>query len=185
MITATGIKRILYAETSVVTTDLTGAALKTIIAAAVTEKHEILNVHGETWTLEEAEASITNYKNQLTGQNYRSDTVPGDIKANFTIGQYDYQTKADLMGGDVILKNETAVGWKRASGIVEKKKCLIFLTKDDQWCVFPNGYLTAREANTDKAIGLAVSATAMEHTAAGVRSEYWFENSEVNPSADN
>ncbi len=183
MITAVGIKRILYAANDVVTANLTGAALKSIIDAAVTAKHEISNVHGETWSLEEAEASVTSYKNQLTGQNYRQDTVMGDIKATFTVGQYDYQTKADLMGGEIIEsgegENKKIVGWKRASGVIDQKKCLVFQTNDDQWCVFPNAAISAREANTDKAIGLTVSAMALEPTMAGVSPEYWFDDAEV------
>ncbi|MBP1615800.1 MAG: hypothetical protein H6Q13_3248 [Bacteroidetes bacterium] len=179
MITAAGIKRILYAETSVIAADLTGTALKAIIDAAATAKHEISNVHGDTWSLEESEPSTTRYKNALTGQNYRQDTEMGDIQASFTIGQYDYQTKADLMGGDVIKNGDKVVGWKRASGIVETYKCLIFQTKDNQWCVFPKGAVTTREANTDKAIGLALSGVALEPGVDGVRSEYWFDDSEV------
>lgn len=177
---AAGISRVLYADPTLVTGDLTGAQLKTIIDAAVAAGHEVENIHGETWNLEESEPSVTRYKNQLTGQNYRQDTVMGDIQASFTIGKYDYQTKANLMGGEVIKKGEEVVGWKRATGIVENYKCLICKTDDDQYCVFPKAAIVTRETNADKAIGLAVAGTAMEPDAEGARSEYWFDGSEVN-----
>lgn len=182
MISAVGIKKILYAATSAVTADLTGALLKAIIATAT----EVSNVHGETWAIEESEASRTPYKNQLTGKVYRENIEMGDVKINFTIGAYDYQTKADLMGGEVIkgtgeAGKEPVVGWKRAEGKVSLHKCLIGLTEDDQWVVFPKASVTTRESNTDKAIGLAVSATQLEPGIKGVSSEYWFDDSEVTP----
>ena len=176
---AAGISRVIYAETNLVTGGLTGAALKTIIDAAVAAGHEVENIHGETWNLEESEPSVTRYKNQLTGQNYRQDTVMGDIQASFTIGKYDYQTKANLMGGEVIKNGENTIGWKRAAGVTEIYKCLICKTDDDQWCVFPKAAIVTRETNADKAIGLAVAGTAMEPDVEGVHSEYWFDGSEV------
>ncbi len=178
MISAVGIKRLLYADTSVVTADLTGAILKKIIASAI----EISNVHGDTWAIEEAEASRTPYKNQLSGKTYREDVQMGDVKINFTIGEYDYKTKADLMGGEVIKSLAKDVGWKRAEGKVNLHKCLIAMTEDGQWVVFPKASISTREANTDKAIALAVSATQLEPGIAGVSSEYWFDDSEVTPA---
>lgn len=177
MISAVGIKRLLYADPSAVTADLTGNMLNTILNAASTK--EISNVHGETWAIEEAEASKTPYKNQLTDKIYRESISMGDVKINFTIGAYDYQTKADLMGGEVLINGGKPTGWKRASGKVQLHKCIIGLTEDNQWVVFPKASLSTRESNTDKAIGLAVSATQLEPEVAGVYSEYWFDNSEV------
>lgn len=170
MITAVGIKRILYADTDVVKKDLIGADLKTIIETAT----EVTNVHGDTWSFEEADPSVTKHKNALTGGTYRMDKEMGDVAMNFTIGQYDYKTKADLMGGDA-----TGTSWKRARGVVNITKCLIAKTEDDQWVVFPKGTVIAREASQDKAIGLAVSGTAMEPENPSIRSEYWFDDSEV------
>ena len=76
-ISAVGIKKIFYADISVISNDLTAAIASTIIKAAKTAKNEVLNVHGETWNIEESEASVTPYKNQLTGQAYRYDTTQG------------------------------------------------------------------------------------------------------------
>ena len=184
-ISAVGIKRILYADTSVVTKDITADVAKTLIKAAITSKTEVKNVHGETWSIEESEASVTPYKNQLTGQAYRYDTTPGELTPTFSIGQYDYLTKAALMGGEIVKKGgsgtdkDTPVGWKRAIDKVVIHKTLFCLTEDDVWFIFPNCQIVTREANTDKAIALAVKSLVQTPTIDGVSSEYNFDEAEV------
>lgn len=168
MIIAEGIKKLYYVESSEIKADLTIETVKTLIESA----KEITNVHQDTWSIEEAEATRTPIKNELTGGTYRENVELGDVAMNFTIGQYDFKTKADLMGGD-----GDATNWKRAAGIPNIKKGLIAITKDDVYVVFPKASVSAREADTDKAIGLAVVATALEHDVKEVRSEYWFTES--------
>ena len=104
----------------------------------------------------------------------------GDVTVNFTIGEYDYPTKKDLMGGDVI---NTDKGWKRARGKVNIEKLLVALTDDDQYCVIPRADIGAREATTDKAVGIPVSAVELEPQNAEVAPEYWFDSSEVKAGA--
>jgi len=142
---------------------------------------EILNVHQGTWTLEESEASQTFYKNQLTGSVYRASAKEmGEVSMSFTIGRYDYTTKAALLGGSVVTDGDSnAIGWQRARGIVEMHKCMIALTEDKQIVVFPYANFNTHEANTDGAIGLAVKATAMEPDSDEVASEYWYDASAV------
>lgn len=176
-ISAVNIKRIWYGETSIITADLTGVALHTLVSGELLK--EVENVHQDTWQLEEAEASRTAYKNQLTGQTYREDLEMGEIAVNFTIGEYDYQTKKDLMGGDVI---NTDKGWKRSRGKVNIEKTIIALTEDDQYCVIPRASIGTREAMADKAIGLAVTAKELEPKDIAVFPEYWFDASEVKAS---
>lgn len=172
-ISAIDIKKLWYAETSAVTADLTGTLLKTIIGSA----KEITNVHQDTWTIDESEPTQDSYRNQLTGNIYRFGSKQmGEVTFNFTIGRYDYVTKKDLLGGDVINVDK---GWKRARGAVEIKKCLIALTEDDQYCVLPYANVVAREASTDGAVGLAVIGTAMEPETETIMPEYWFDASEV------
>lgn len=172
-ISAIDIKKLWYAETSAVTADLTGTLLNTILESA----KEITNVHQDTWTIDESEPTQDSYRNQLTGNIYRFGAKQmGEVTFNFTIGRYDYVTKKDLLGGDVINTNK---GWKRARGAVEVKKCLIALTEDDQYCVLPYANVVAREASTDGAVGLAVVATAMEPETEAIMPEYWFDASEV------
>ena len=184
-ISSVGIKRIIYADTSVVNKDITADFAKTIIKAAITAKTEVANVHGETWSIEESEASVTPYKNQLNGQAYRYDTTPGELTPQFSIGQYDYTTKAALMGGEVIKKGgagadkDNPVGWKRAVDKVVINKALFCLTEDNVWFIFPNCQIVTREANTDKAIALAVKGLVQTPQVAGVSSEYNFDEAEV------
>lgn len=136
---------------------------------------EVKNIHQDTWTIEESEPSQDSYRNQLTGSVYRMGTkTMGDITVNFTIGQYDYKTKAEFLGGVA-----TSASWKRARGIVEVKKALIALTQDDQYCVLPYCNINAHEANTDGAVGIAIVGTAMEPANEAVAPEYWFDKSEV------
>ena len=172
-ISAIDIKKLWYAETSAVTADLTGTLLKTILASA----KEITNVHQDTWTIDESEPTQDSYRNQLTGNIYRFGAKQmGEVTFNFTIGRYDYVTKKDLLGGDIINVDK---GWKRARGAVDIKKCLIALTEDDQYCVLPYANVVAREASTDGAVGLAVVGTAMEPETETIMPEYWFDASEV------
>lgn len=176
-ISAVNIKRIWYGETSVITADLTGTALHTLVNGDSLK--EVENVHQETWQLEEAEASRNSYKNQLTGQTYREDLEMGEITINFTIGEYDYVLKKDFMGGDVVNTNK---GWKRSRGKVNIEKTIIALTEDDQYCVIPRASIGTREALTDKAIGLSVTAKELEPKDSAIFPEYWFDASEVKAS---
>lgn len=174
---AVGIKKILYVDPSKVTADLTTTLAKALIAD--TAAKEVTNVHGETWQLEESEAGVTGYKNQLTGQNYRFDTTMGDITPSFSIGEYDYETKAALLGGSVIegATAGTKAGWKRASGKVIIYKCLMCLTEDDVWFIFPKTRIVSRESETDKAVAIAVKGLVQEPSTAGVSMEYNFDAS--------
>ena len=112
---AVGIKKLYYADPAKVTGDLTGTLLATIIKDVSTKQVE--NIHQDTWSIEEEEPSTTEYRNQLTNGVYRQDTEMGNIQMSFTIGQYDYETKAAFMGGT---GSETS--WKRARGVTRIEK---------------------------------------------------------------
>lgn len=188
-ISAIDIKKLYHApvlDNSV--SSFTPASLKTILASAT----EIKNVHQDTWTIDESEASQDTYKNQLTGAAYRTGAKSmGDVSFAFTIGRYDYLTKAYLMGGTLHLAdgsdvkasemtgNEDAVGWSRQRGIVEVKRMLIALTEDDVYCVLPYANVNTREANTDGAVGLAVTGVMLEPENEKIDGEYWFDKSAV------
>ncbi len=175
-ICAIDIKRLWYADAIADdATSFTASDLAKLLATGGGAS-EIENVHQDTWTLEESESSQDSYRNQLTGSVYRmSRPTMGNIVANFTIGRYDYKTKSNLMGGSVILDSENnAIGWERARGAVEIKRMLIVLTVDNVYCVLPYCNFNSREASTDKAIGLATKATAMEPISAAIKSEYWY-----------
>lgn len=133
------------------------------------------NIHQDTWTIEESEPTQDGYRNQLTGSIYRMGTkTMGEVTFNWTIGQYDYHTKAEFLGGTATDKS-----WKRPRGTVEIRKVLIALTEDNQYCVLPYANVSGREANTDGAVGIGIVGTAMEPDNEAISSEYWFDSSEV------
>ena len=179
MITAVEIDELYYADpiTTVTTpaTGLSGAEVAANLEKCSNEK--VQNVHGDTFQYEEAEASVTRYKNALTGEYYRETSEPGEVKINFTIGEYDYKTKEDLQGGKATEKN-----WERGKH-KPIHKCVIGKTKDGVYVVFPKAAINGRGANTDKAIGLAVSAVPLSTGVDGLASEKWFDESEVVPTA--
>lgn len=176
-----GIKRLLYADTSKVTGDLTPAMLKSIINDSETK--EVTNVHQDTWSIAESEASVTRYKNQLTKKPYRQSAELGEVSMNFTIGEYDFETKKELMGGKTITQNGEVIGWKRSREYEEINKCLMALSEDSVWIVFPKGAVVTLEAETDGAVGLAVVGTAMEPENTAISSEYWYSDKEVQSSS--
>ncbi|MCH5331503.1 MAG: hypothetical protein J1E33_03740 [Alistipes sp.] len=171
MVTAVGIKGLWYAATSEVSADLTASALATILGKA----KQVTNIHQDTWSIEEAEPSLTAYNNQLTKKPYRQDKQMGEVTINFTIGQYDYETKAAFMGGSATEKS-----WKRSREVVDINYCVIALTEDNQYCVFPKASITGRNADADGAVGIGVMATALEPDNTAVASEYWFDGEDVN-----
>lgn len=176
MISAVDIKKLWYADIELVTGPLTPAMLKTILESAT----EVTNVHQDTWSIEEAEASQDSFVNQLTGQIYRMGAkTMGAVTYNWTIGQYDFQTKADLLGGTA-----TDSSWERERGAVVKYKTIIALTEDDVYAVLPKANIAARQAQTDGAVGLGVVATALEPDNVEIKAEYWFLKSKVDAGAE-
>ncbi|MDR3142699.1 MAG: hypothetical protein LBU37_13385 [Tannerellaceae bacterium] len=176
MKTIVDIKKIFYAP-QMTTGTLTGSAIDVILKSGTTK--EIKNVHATTWTYEEAEPSVTDYLNQLNGKVYYRDSTPGAVSVNFSIGQYDYQTKADLQGGTA-----TATAWTRPETPGLVYKTLIAVTKDDTYIVFPKAIITARGGMVEsKLIALLLSAVAMDTGVDGLASEGWFDASEIIPEA--
>lgn len=171
-ISAIDIKRLWVADP--MDSEVDGELTPEIMAARIASAVEIKNVHQDTWTLDEAEASQDTYKNQLTGSAYRTGArTMGDVTMSFTVGRYDYSLKAFLMGGSVLTEGGSVVGWARGM-VGEVKKMVIAFTEDDVFCVLPYASIRAREANTDGAVGIAVVATMVEPPSKNVKPEYWF-----------
>ena len=202
-ISAIDIKRMWYADE--ITYALTPWKLQQLVGkragiGSVTEEttgtaKEIENVHQDTWQIDESEASQDSYRNQLTGHVYRlGKRQMGELTVNFTVGQYDYKTKAALMGGDVLdntgakVTNPTGaateVGWARAKDTVEMYKTLIALTVDNVYVCVSRSSLGARESSTDGAIGMAMSGTMTDPVTAGVGAEYWYDAATVNAATE-
>jgi len=170
--TIVSIKEIFYAD-AIDSGTLTGAVVAAILLKTDTKK--IANVHDTTWVYEEAEGSTTDYVNQMNAQVYYRDYTPGTTSVTFSVGQYEYQTKADLQGGTA-----TATSWKRPELQELIYKCIIARTKDDTYIVFPKASITARGGMVeDKLIGLLLTAVPVETGVAGLVSEGWFDASEV------
>jgi hypothetical protein len=174
--TVVDIKQIFYGDpmTSVLVpaNGLTGAEVKDFLDGNV---KEIVNVHGTTFTYEEGEPSTTDYNNQLNGETYFRDYTPAAKSINFSIGQYDYATKAELQGGEA-----TATSWKspKNQGIIYKT--FVAITKDDTYIVFPKAIVNARAGMVeDKVIGLLFSASPIATGINGLETECWFDASEI------
>ena len=75
------------------------------------------------------------------------------------------------------------MGYSCSRGKENIEKLLVALTDDDQYCVIPRADIGAREATTDKAVGIPVSAVELEPQNAEVAPEYWFDSSEVTAGA--
>ena len=84
------------------------------------------------------------------------------------------------MGGDVIqATSKKTAGLKRALDKVVINKALFCLTDDDVWFIFPKCRIVSREANTDKAIAIAVKGLVQESGIEGVSSEYNYEEGQI------
>ena len=175
-----GIKRIFYGEplTSIITpyvngdasTGLSADELKTWLATA----KEVSNVHQDTWGYERTEPTITKYKNQLTKKVYRQSVDDaGEATISFSVGKYDFQTKADLEGGGA-----TDGKYSAPVGFEELVKMVVGLTEDDVYIVFPKANMVTNGTTTDDAIALAVAATPMEPDIA-IESEVLFDKSAI------
>lgn len=166
-VSAVLIKKLYYAD------PLKAAPTKAGITAALEAAKQIPNAHQGTFQYEESEPTINRYKNQLTGQVYRSNvSEPGVVTMSFTVGQYDFALKAALQGGVA-----TEDSWTRGGG-EQVHKAMYAITEDDVCIVFPNAGIVARGASTDEAIGLALAAVPEEsRTADGgvIVPEYWFD----------
>lgn len=144
---------------------------------AFTAASKIDNSHQGTFTYEETEPTVNQYKNDLTGQVYRSDMEPGDVTIRFTIGQYDFKTKADLQGG-----TSTDTQWARGKA-AQHYKCFYAITEDNVCIVFPKGNVIGTGASTDNAVGIAMQVIPQEINS-DIASEYWFDVEDLNITVD-
>ena len=164
-ISAIGIKQILYGN------ELSTAPTYATLETAFTDFKEVPNVHQGTYEYTEEDGTITEYKDELTGQTYRSTFEPGSQSLNWTIGAYDFQTKADFMGGTVL---ETDKGWSRGNAGEQRYKCVVAVTDDDVAIIFPKANIIGRGASTDGAVGISITAMPLK-VSTTIASEYWFD----------
>ncbi len=136
---------------------------------------KIENSHQDTFTYEEDEPTVTQYKNDLTKKTYRSDVEAGEKRISFTIGQYDFDLKAALQGGT---SGDSGQSYVSGDSSELRYKAFYALTQDNVLIVFPRANIVASNSSTDNAIGIAVSAIPEE--VSGITSdEYWFDANDL------
>ena len=163
-VSAIKIKQLRYAE------PLGVAPTKQGLKVAFDAAQKILNSHQGTFQYEETEPTVNKFKNDLTGQVYRSDMEPGDVSMRFSVGQYDMTTKAALQGGAV---GDEGDSWSRGKA-AQRYKCMYALTEDDVCIVFPKANIIGTGSSVDNAIAIAMQAIPQE-VSGTVASEYWFD----------
>lgn len=145
------------------------------VAAQFKSAKKIDNSHQGTFTYEEDDPTINSYKNELNGKIYRSDVELGDKRINFTIGQYDFETKSELQGG---LAGDSGKSWSSGDATEQRYKAVFALTEDNVLIVFPKANIIGRNSSTDNAIGIAVYAIPQE-ISGDIKDEYWFDAEEL------
>lgn len=178
---AIGVKAIFYGpKLANVATDYNGTAdtglspaeLKAFLAANTTK--QVKNIHEDNWNYERTKASKSYYKNKLNKKAYRGSVDdPGESKITFSVGKYDFETKAALEGGTA-----SASKYSAASEYSPKELTLVALTEDNVYIVYPKADIVAGGVTTDDAVAIAVEATALEPDIA-IESEAWMYKSAV------
>ena len=165
-----GIKQLWYGNVMAVAPTQAG------MSALVQGMTEVKNIHQDTWGYQEADGDTQEYKNELTGKTYFVDRInKGQKTIAFTMGEYDYATKAALYGGETISESTKVVGWKSSDDAGLIHKGIVALTKTGTYIVFTNANIIAKNDQQQKAVGLGVTAVAEENENEGVEDEYWFD----------
>lgn len=167
-----GIKRIWYADPiKSVTAPGTGLSKDEVLAVIADAKtEEVKNVHQDTWGYEETDPQVEEYIDQLSGKPYFRDAEQQGVPTiSFTMGEYDFKTKAALQGG-----KGDADSWERSNESEIIEKCIIAQAKTGDMIVFPRASIVAKGNFVQKNIGLGVSAVPVETGVEGLASEKWF-----------
>ena len=153
-----GIKQLWYGA------PLVAAPTRATIATLISNSTEVLNIHQDTWGYSQDDPDVTDYINELTGRPYHRDKVDEGRKSIvFTMGEYDYATKAARQGGEVIMDGTTPVGWKSPTTPAFVNKSIIAKTKTGTYIIFTNASVIGKGDQQQKAVGLGVTAVAMEN----------------------
>lgn len=173
-----GIQKLWY------TAPLSAAPTQASIATLISSATEVKNVHQGTWGYSQDDPSVTEYINELNGKPYYRDKESEGAKTiAFTIGEYDYEDKAALQGGEVITTgssgSQTVVGWKSSGNLANIEKAIIAQTKTGKYVIFSNAAIIGKVDTQEKNLGLGVTAIAMENpnssSSSPIEAEYWFD----------
>ena len=151
---------------------LTGAKVNAWLKKTTTK--EVKNSHDGTWGYSQDDPSVEDYINELTGKPYHRDmTSEGNKTISFTMGVYEFTDKAELQGGKADDDH-----WE-GGNIELVYKGIVAKTKTGNYIVFTNASITAKTDQQNKALGLGVTAVAMESETDGLKDEYLFKGSTV------
>lgn len=165
-----GISRIWYGN--VLTSAPTAAGIETLVESMT----EVKNSHEGTWGYTQDDPSVTDYINELTGKPYyRDKTTDGNKTITWTSGAFEFADKASLQGG-----TSDSDHW--ASGKVDfVNKAVVALTKTGNYIVFTCADIIAKADQQERAIGLGITAVALENPNSTqsnpIADEYWFKGS--------
>lgn len=169
-----GIKQLWYGD--VITAAVTATTLKIWLASAT----EVKNSHQDTFQYTQDDPSVTDYINELTGKPYYRDmTNQGNKTIAFTIGEYAFEDKVELQGGDLIKEGEATVGWGAPDSPGLVYKAVVGKTKTGNYVVFTNAGIVGKTNMAEKNMGLGISAVAMDNATESVKDEYWFDGEKV------
>ena len=166
-----GIKKIWYGD--VISEAVTKTSLKTLLGGMT----EVKNSHQDTWQYTEDDPTYTDYINELNGEIYYRDvTQKGAKTITFTMGEWTFDDKVALQGGE---KVDTDAGWAASDTPSIINQGIVAQTKTGNYIVFTNAAVIAKGAQAEKNIGLGVTAVAMSNTNAGVKSDYLFDGTKI------
>jgi len=150
---------------------------KANIVSLIQAGTEVKNMHQDSYSYEEADPSLTKYKNQLTGVAYRVEVEGGDKTIKFTIGEYDFETKAALQGGTAASDGSA---WEAGDPTEVRYKSVFAITKDNICIVFPKAVIVGNGKDADKAVGIGLNAMPLE---GDFKDELWIDVQGLNLSA--
>ena len=101
----------------------------------------------------------------------------------FTMGEYSFEDKKELQGGELVKDGQAVVGWHEPDVAEVINKAIVGQTKTGNYIVFTNASIIGKGNFVEKNIGLGVSAVAMENPTASVAGEYWIEGEKVDAPA--
>ncbi|WP_303644139.1 hypothetical protein [uncultured Parabacteroides sp.] len=146
-----------------------------------TNFEEVPVVHEDTFTYEDEDPVVTDYKD-VSGNTYYSSKKPGAVKVNASVGMYELETKTKFQGGKYTAGTANTPGsWERADHVENKEFTVRATTEDGVRIIFPRAGVSASGKSNEKAIGLALVFTALKPTKAGVPIERWEDGEDTTP----
>ena len=171
-----GIQRLWYGN--VIASAVTKSSLPTIIGSMT----EVMNSHQDTWGYTQDDPTYTDYINELNGEIYYRDvTQRGANTITFTMGEWTFDDKVALEGGE---KVDTDAGWAANDTFDTINKAIVAMTKTGNFIVFTNASIIAKNNQVEKNIGLGVTAVAMTNPHTGVKGRYMFDGTGIDPDAE-